>query len=201
MEGEFALFKFSLEVVGHGFEGAVVVAVLDQARSVVEQETLGAEVGPLEDVDEFVEVEGFIAQQVGLHEIGVAIGDAAGVQVFKVREGREVEAPSAQGWHGEFAGQGDDLRALKEVRRVVTGQAREPKRGDGNGEMRVGRKGGIDPAGGERDDGFECLQVHAGKVGSPAGFEKGNEGSLNRRTRRKRRRDSHKKAQGAQKGF
>jgi len=163
LEGEFSLFEFGLEVVGHGFEGAVAIVELGEAEGVVQQEALGAEVGPLEDVDEFVEVEGFIHHQRFLHEIGVQVGDAGGVQVFEVGKGGVVEAPGAEGWHGEFAGEGDDFRALEEFFRVIQRETAETKGAHGARLRGVGRKGVVNPRGGEREDAFENrLQVHEG---------------------------------------
>ena len=163
LEGEFSLFEFGLKVVGHGFEGAGAIAELGEAEGVGHQETFGAEVGPLEHVDEFVEVEGFVINQMFLHEIGVQVGDTGGVQVFEVGKGGMVESPGAEWWHGELAGEGDDFRALEEFRRVVVREAAEPEGGDGEGLRGMSGQGGGDPVGGVREDEFEfLLQVHAG---------------------------------------
>lgn len=163
LEGVFSLVEVGLEVVGHGFEGAVAILELSEAEGVVHQETFGAEVGPLEDVDEFVEVEGFIHHQRFLDEISVQVGDAGGVQVFKIGKGREVEAPGAQGRDGQLAGESDDFRALEEFFRIIQREATKTKGGHGARLRGVGRKGVVNPRGGEREDAFEDrLQVHKG---------------------------------------
>lgn len=182
LEGEFSLLEFGLEVVGHGFEGAVAVAELGEAEGVGHQEAFGAEVGPLEDVDEFVEVEGFVINQVFLHEVGVQVGDAGGVQVFEAGKGGVVEAPGAEWWRGEFAGEGDDFGALEEFRRVEVREAAETEGGDGAGLRGMGGQSGGDPVGGLREDAFEfLLQVHEGKLVSGFGSNVSGRGAESRR--------------------
>ena len=65
-------------VVGHRFERTITVSGFGQTSGVQQQEILGAKNLPLDYVDEFVEVHGFICDDGTPKEVGVSFCGASG---------------------------------------------------------------------------------------------------------------------------
>src|ERR1035438_4872105 len=75
--GRLTGIESSLVIVSHCFEWTVTVPRFGQSSGVEQQEILRPQNLPLDNVDEFVEVQGLIGGGSTLEEVGVQVRDAA----------------------------------------------------------------------------------------------------------------------------
>src|SRR5664279_25405 len=73
-----ASVESALMLVGHRFEPTITVSGFGQTSGVQQQEILGAKNLPLDYVNEFVEVQGFICCVGTPKEVGIPVRDSSG---------------------------------------------------------------------------------------------------------------------------
>ena len=79
-----ASVESALMLVGHRFEPTIAVSRFGQSSGLQQQEILGAKNLPLDYVDKFVEVQGFICGDGTPKEVGVPVRDSSGRLTLEV---------------------------------------------------------------------------------------------------------------------
>src|ERR1035437_3965991 len=106
-------------IVGHRFEPTITVSGFGQTSGVQQQEILGAKNLPLDYVNEFVEVQGFICCVGTPKEVGIPVRDSSGRLTLEV--GKLPQPKRRKRWHGQTVG-GDDAGGIEESFREVMWQ-------------------------------------------------------------------------------
>src|ERR1035438_6923158 len=105
--------------VGHRFERTFMVSRFDQTSSVWQQEVLGPKNLPLDYVDQFVEVQGFISGVGTPKEVGVPVRDSSRRSTLEI--GKLPKSQGRKRWHWRTVGE-DDAGGIQKAFREVTWQ-------------------------------------------------------------------------------
>src|ERR1019366_1024670 len=117
-----ASVESALVIVGHRFEPAIPVSRFGQTSGVQQQEVLGAENLPLDYVNQFVEVQGFIFGVGTPKEVGVPVRDSSGRLTLEV--GKLPQSKRRKRRHGQTVAE-DDAGGIQESFRKVMWQTRK----------------------------------------------------------------------------
>ena len=102
-------------IVGHRFERTVTVSRFGQTSGIHQQEILGAKNLPLDYVDKFVEVQGFIGGVGTPKEVGVPVRDSSGRLTLEIGK---FPQPKRRKGHRQTVGE-DDAGGIQESFREV----------------------------------------------------------------------------------
>src|ERR1039457_5265271 len=111
-------------IVGHCFEPTITVSRFGQTSGVQQQEILGAKDLPLDYMDEFVEVHGFICGDGTPKEVGVQVRDSSGRLTLEV--GKLSQSKRREGRHWQAVAR-DDAGGIQESFRKITWQTGKVK--------------------------------------------------------------------------
>src|SRR5450759_751251 len=106
-------------IVSHRFEPTITVSRFGQTSGVQQQEILRAKNLPLDYVDKFVEVQGFICGDGTPKEVGIPVRDSSDRLILEV--GKLSKPKRRKRWHGQTVG-GDDTGGIQESFREVVWQ-------------------------------------------------------------------------------